>query len=189
MVDELHPQYFSVQTSQSPYLEIGKIVSTQGLKGEVRVYPDSDFPERFIEPGKRWILRSNATQPEEIQLVKGRYLDGKGLYVVQFAGVNTCEEAEALRGSKILVLASDRLDLEEGEFHVADLIGLQVFDQATQTQVGTVVDILSAGNDLLEIQREGSESRVLIPFVMAIVPIVDLKQNRIEITPPPGLID
>jgi 16S rRNA processing protein RimM len=110
-------------------------------------------------------------------------------YIVQFAGVNTCEEAEALRGSKILVLASDRLDLEEGEFHVADLIGLQVFDQATQTQVGTVVDILSAGNDLLEIQREGSESRVLIPFVMAIVPIVDLKQNRIEITPPPGLID
>ncbi len=191
MVDEFHPQYCSVQTSQpqSPFLAIGKIVSTQGLKGEVRVYPDSDFPERFIEPGKRWILRSNATQPEEIQLVKGRYLDGKGLYIVQFAGVNTCEEAEALRGSKILVLASDRPDLEEGEFHVADLIGLQVFDQATQTQVGTVVDILSAGNDLLEIQREGSESRVLIPFVMAIVPIVDLKQNRIEITPPPGLID
>ena len=191
MVGAFHSQYFFVQTSQSqhPFLEVGKIVSTQGLKGEVRVYPNTDFPQRFIEPGKRWILRSNATQPEEIQLVKGRYLDGKGLYIVQFAGIETCEQAEALRGSKILVLASDRPELEAGEFHVADLIGLEVFDQATQERVGTVVDILSAGNDLLEVKRENSKSRVLIPFVMAIVPIVDLKQNRIEITPPPGLIE
>jgi 16S rRNA processing protein RimM len=172
----------------SPFLEIGKIVTAQGLNGEVRVYPDSDFPERFVKPGKRWILKAGTTEPQEIRLIKGRYLDGKGLYVVQLEGVNDRTQAEALQGSKLLVMANDRPDLEADEFHVADLIGLQVFDQSTQAFVGTVVDILTAGHDLLEVKLK-TEKTVLIPFVMAIVPVVDLEQKRIEITPPTGLIE
>ena len=68
------------------WLEIGKIVAPQGMKGELRVYPETDFPERFEVPGKRWLLRENATQPEEVELVKGRFLEGKNLYVIQLGG-------------------------------------------------------------------------------------------------------
>lgn len=176
------------------FLPIGKIVAAQGMKGEVRVYPESDFPERFLEPGTRWLMRSSATPPEPIELIRGRYLDGKGLYVVQFAGVTDRTQAEALRDGLLFVPDSDRPPLEEGEFHVLDLIGLQVFDQATQTLVGTVSSIIQAGNDILEVQRAAQTNdkkaqMVLIPFVEAIVPVVDLQQHRIEITPPPGLID
>jgi 16S rRNA processing protein RimM len=178
----------SEMSSSDRFLTIGKIVAAQGLKGEVRLVPDSDFPERFEQPGKRWILRPGATEPAEIWLIKGRYLDGKGLYVLQLEGVDDRTQAEALQGSKLLVLSSDRPNLEAGEFHVADLIGLQVFDQSTQNLVGTVTNLLSAGHDLLEVTNE-NEKTVLIPFVMAIVPVVDLQQKRIEITPPPGLIE
>ena len=175
------------------FLPIGKIVAAQGMKGEVRVYPESDFPERFLVPGTRWLLRSHATQPEPIQLVRGRYLDGKKLYVVQFAGVTDRTQAEALHDCKLFVPEGDRPPLEEGEFHILDLIGLKVFDQATQTLVGTVVSIIQAGNDILEVQREPAletkAQTLLIPFVEAIVPVVDLQQRHIEITPPPGLID
>lgn len=170
------------------FVEIGKIVAAQGLKGEVRIYPSSDFPERFLQPGKRWIQRSPDAEPQAIELVKGRHLDGKGLYVLQFAQVDDREAAEALIGSKLLVPQSDRPPLEEDEFHILDLIGLEVFDQSTQTLVGTVITLVSAGNDLLEVQR-ADQTTVLIPFVKAIVPIVDLEQRRIEITPPVGLID
>lgn len=174
------------------WLTIGKIVGAQGLQGEVRVYPDSDFPERFITPGERWLLRPNQSEPESIQLVKGRYLDGKGLFVIKLAGIDDRSQAEALRDCRLVVPESDRPPLEEGEFHVMDLIDLPVFDQATQELVGTVKQVMSAGNDLLEVQLQqpkGKTSTVLIPFVEAIVPIVDLEQRRIEITPPPGLID
>lgn len=174
------------------WLAVGKIIAPQGLKGEVRVYPDSDFPERFVEPGQRWLLRPGATEPEPIELLKGRSLDGKGLYVVQLAGITDRTQAETLRGCQIMVPASDRLPLDPDEFHVADLIGLQVFDQATQTLIGTVTNIIPAGNDLLEVQRSPAPPNakpLLIPFVMAIVPIVDLAHQRIEITPPAGLID
>jgi 16S rRNA processing protein RimM len=170
------------------WLEIGKIVAAQGLKGEVRIYPNTDFPERFEQPGKRWLLRPGAAQPEPIELLTGRYIDNKGLYVVQFAGINNRDQAEALRDCRLLVPEDDRPALEEGEFHVIDLLGLDVFDQATQTLVGTVTDVISAGNDLLEVERSNG-SKVLIPFVEAIVPVVDLNQRRIEITPPAGLVE
>ncbi|MDX2231086.1 MAG: ribosome maturation factor RimM [Leptolyngbyaceae cyanobacterium bins.349] len=173
------------------FLEIGRIVAPQGLKGELRVYPNTDFPERFLEPGKRWLLRPGQSVPQPIELVKGRYLDGKGLYVVQLAGISDRTQAEDLKDSKILIPASDRAPLAPDEFHVSDLIGLPVFDQATQILIGEVVDVLSAGNDLLEIKYANQDppKTVLVPFVKAIVPVVDLRDRRIEITPPDGLIE
>ena len=169
------------------WLAIGKIVAPQGVKGEVRVYPDSDFPARFQDPGQRWLLRSQASEPEPVELLAGRYLAGKGLYVIQLAGVANRSQAEALRGALLLVPQSDRPPLEPGEFHILDLIGLEVFDQSTQERVGTVTRIVSAGNDLLEVELINKQT-ALIPLVKEIVPIVDLIEKRIEITPPPGLL-
>lgn len=169
------------------WLAIGKITSPQGLKGEVRVYPDSDFPQRFLEPGQRWLLSAGDSQPQAVELLAGRYVDGKGLYVLQFAGVSDRNQAEALRGALILVPEGDRPPLEPGEFHLLDLIGLPVIDQATQTQVGTVISVIPAGNDLLEVETLDHQ-QALIPLVREIVPVVDLENGRIEITAPPGLI-
>ena len=95
------------------WLEIGKIVAAQGLKGELRVYPDTDFPQRFEKPGQRWLLRPGQTEPEAVKLTSGRYLDGKGLYVITLSGVATREQAEALRDARLLVPATDRPPLED----------------------------------------------------------------------------
>jgi 16S rRNA processing protein RimM len=171
------------------FLEIGKIVGAVGLKGEIRIYPSTDFPERFESPGQRWLLRPDAAAPEQIELRSGYFQPGKGLYVVKLAGIIDRNSAEALRGCLLLVRETDRPRLDPGEFFVADLVGMAVFDQATGVQIGTVKDIYSAGNDLLEVARFEGQQPVLIPFVEAIVPVVDLQQRRLEITPPPGLID
>lgn len=181
------------------WLEIGKIVAAQGLQGEVRVYPNSDFPERFEEPGKRWLLRPGKTEPEAIELTSGRYLAGKGLYVLRFKGISDRTQAEQLCDSRLLIAASDRPHLKADEFHVPDLLGLEVIDQATQQAIGQVKDVIPAGNDLLQVElyhsaESGDESgqsakTVLIPFVKEIVPVVDLEQRRIEVVPPPGLLD
>jgi 16S rRNA processing protein RimM len=177
------------------WLTIGRLVGPQGLNGDVKVYPDSDFPERFLEPGQRWLLKPGAAQPQPVELLQGRYVPGKGLYVLTLAGVCDRTQAEALRDSLLMVPASDRLPLEPDEFHVGDLIGLSVVLQATGETLGTVVDVFSAGNDLLEValnqtagQAADKPVKVLIPFVEAIVPVVDLENRYVEITPPAGLI-
>jgi 16S rRNA processing protein RimM len=200
------------------WLEIGTIVAPQGLKGELRVYPNSDFPERFEEPGQRWLKRPGEAQPQPVELLSGRFLSGKGLFVVQLAGVETREQAEALRDARLLVPASDRPELGEDEYHVMDLIDLEVINQLTGEAVGVVVDVIPAGNDLLEVklyeqpepepekpeaplpnrtskqrkskrQKEKKPATILIPFVKAIAPVVDLQSRRIEITPPAGLLE
>ncbi|HZG37770.1 MAG TPA: ribosome maturation factor RimM [Nodosilinea sp.] len=184
-------------TPPEDWVEIGRIVAPQGVKGEVRVYPSSDFPERFLEPGQRWLKRPRSLTPEPVELVRGRYVDGKGLYVVQLAGVDSREGAEALRDAVLVVSVGDRPSLDADEFYVADLVGLRVIVQATGTAIGTVTDIFAAGNDLLEVTYDAPKAEnlppakpqtVLIPFVTAIVPVVNLAQGYLEITPPAGLV-
>lgn len=200
------------------WLEIGTIVAPQGLKGELRVYPSSDFPERFLEPGIRWLQEPETGKIEEIELVRGRYLAGKNLYIITIDGVEDRDTAEALKGAKILVEQDDLPELAEDEYHVSELIGLEVYHQETSEKIGVVTNLFTAGNDLLEVRLEQQPVQtekpirdlsqisrrtkrkqfrpkpnkpvtILIPFVKEIVPIVDLETGRIEINPPTGLLE
>ncbi len=181
--------------TQTELLEIGEIVATQGLKGEVRVNPSSDFPERFTKKGWRWLQGKNNENLSKIYLLKGYQIPGRNLYVVKFEGVETCNDAEKLRECKLLVEKKDLPNLSEDEYHVSDLINLEVYHQITGENLGIITNLYVAGNDLLEVklhkQPEGTKKpiTVLIPFVKAIVPVVNLEQKRIEINPPEGLLE
>ena len=203
---------------EQDWLEIGRIVSPQGLRGEMRVYPDSDFPQRFLEPGIRWLQHPKTGEIEEVELLGGRYLAGKNLYVIALEGIEYRDQVDALRDYKILVKNSDRPELEEDEYHVADLMNLAVFNQETGEKIGIVTNLFSAGNELLEvtldkqpineptptpdlsqISRKSKRKKlkqpsqklatILIPFVKEIVPVIDMDKGRIEINPPDGLLN
>ncbi len=170
------------------WLSVGKIVGVQGLQGELRVNPASDFPERFTAPGPRWLRSRKGGEPTEIQLKKGRQLPGKSLFVVRFEGVDNRSAAEALVGQELLVAGDDRPELAEGEFHLLDLVGLEARLTTDGPAIGTVTDLISGGNDLLEIKTADGR-KLLIPFVEAIVPEVQLEDGWLLITPPPGLLE
>jgi 16S rRNA processing protein RimM len=110
--------------------------------------------------------------------------------------VNDRDSAEALVGQELLVPAADRPKLAQGEFHLLDLVGLEVrilegsgAAQSPGCCIGTVKDLIHAGNDLLEVELEGGGAPLWIPFVEAIVPRVELAEGWIGITPPPGLLE
>ncbi len=173
--------------SSDSWFIVGRIVSAQGLQGELRINPNSDFPERFTKPGLRWLQVDEET-PKEIELISGRQLPGKSIFVIKFRGVSDRTSAEKLIGHKLLVPTSDRPKLKNGEFHLLDLIGLKVKLEPEGTIIGKVIDLTTAGNDLLNIELIGGR-KVLIPFVKAIVPEVKLNEGWLKITPPPGLLD
>lgn len=181
-------------------LVVGRIVAAQGLKGELRVNPLSDFPERFTKPGRRWLRagqnrRTEAPDATEVQLLHGRQLPGKELFVIRLEGVDDRSAAEALVGQELLVPAGDRPRLARGEFHLLDLVGLEVrlLDAAgaAGASIGVVRDLVHAGNDLLEVERHADQGGrlLMIPFVEAIVPVVNLAEGWLGLTPPPGLLE
>lgn len=172
------------------WLEIGTIVAPQGIQGEVRVLSASDFPERFLTKGRRWVRKKTMDSPQPLNLKKGQQIPGKNLYILRFAEITDRNQAEALVNYQLLVPATDRLPLEPGEFHVTDLLGLIAYDQDTGDRLGIVTDFYSAGNDLLEVTLDqDTDRKVLIPFVDAIVPLVEITKKRLEIKPIPGLLD
>ena len=170
------------------WLMVGKLVGVQGLRGELKVNPASDFPERFTKPGPRWLRACDGDRPTQIQLNSGRQLPGRSLFVVRVDGVNDRAAAEALIGQDLLVRGDDRPTLADGEFHLLDLVGMEARLSEQGEAVGKVTDLISGGNDLLELKRPDGRT-LLIPFVEAIVPEVHLDQGWLLLTPPPGLLE
>ena len=169
------------------WMSIGEIVAPQGLKGEIRIKPNSDFPERFTKPGKRWIQKDNEL-PTEINLIKGTRIPGKSIYVVSIEGVSNRSSAEKIIGWNLVIPADSRPKLNDDEYHYLDLIGLEARIGAKKTLIGHVTDLVKGGNDLLEIKLIECK-KVLIPFVKEIVPEIEIKEKWLLLTPPPGLLE
>ena len=172
---------------QDKWMLIGKIVAPQGLKGDIRIKPSSDFPERFTKPGTRWIQKTNES-PTEIQLTKGTPIPGKSIYVISIEGVSNRSSAEKFIGWNLVIPVDNRPNLNDDEYHYFDLIGLEVRKGPKKTLIGYVTDLIKGGNDLLEIELvEGK--KVLVPFVKEIVPEIEIKEKWLLINPPPGLFE
>eukprot|EP00741_Cyanophora_paradoxa_P019176 tig00021123_g18515.t1 len=153
---------------------------------------------RMTEAGEDWGRAANPKATlETVQLTTGRSVPGKSTFIIRLAGIDCREAAEELRGSKLYASASERPVLEEGvEYHVRDLIGMDVClenqesgseDLGNAKNIGRVLSVINAGNDILEIQLDGG-STALVPFVKQIVPIVDMVHRKIVLRPPPGLL-
>ena len=169
------------------WMSIGEIVAPQGLRGDIRIKPCSEFPERFTKPGKRWIQQANEL-PTEIKLKKGKLIPGKSIYVLSIEGVSNRSSAEKIIGWKLVIPVNNRPELGKDEYHYFDLIGLEARRGPQKTLIGHVTDLLYGGNDLLEIELvEGK--KVLVPFVKEIVPEIEIKEKWLLINPPPGLLE
>lgn len=186
-----------MENNQNKWLEIGTIVAPKGLKGELKVLSSTDFSERFEIAGTRWLQSPNDPSLQPIELISGKSVAGKNLYIVRLEGIENRNQAETLRGYKLLIIDQELPELEEEEYHVSQLINLEVYHHQTGEMLGIVVDLFTTGHDLLEIKlinnsevidKEKKEKTALIPFVYEIVPVVDIEQNKIEINPPKGLL-
>ena len=157
------------------YLEIGQIVNTQGLKGEVRIYPYTDDVKRFDELKKIYVEIDNAKIKLDIKSV--RYY--KNLVIAKFNNIDTIEDAMKYKGKYIFIDEEDKLDLPEDTYYIADLIGCMVINNDTQSQVGKVVDVFSTkANDVYVVKTEEGRE-ILIPAIKNIIVSIDIKSKKI----------
>jgi len=176
--------------NKNEWLIVGLITSCHGINGQVKVKSLSDFEERFLNPGIRWLQKENEP-PSGIELISGYKQPGKETFIVKLQGINTRNQAERLKKSKILVKTDKLPKLKKEEFHLLELINLEVktLENNELKIIGKVINLENEKNNLLVIKLYKNQKEVLVPFVKEIVPLVDLKKNFLIITPPKGLLE
>lgn len=163
------------------FLEVGKIVGTHGLNGEVRVECWCDSPE-FLCYFKNLYFKEGQ---EKIQ-VKSR--PHKNIALVKIKNVNSIEEADMLRG-KVLYINRDDINFEEGVNFVQDLLGCVVKDIDTGAVYGKITDVLYTGaNDVYEVTN-GDNKKFYVPVIEQVVINKDVENEVVEIRPMKGLFD
>ena len=153
------------------YLETGKIVSTHGIRGEVKVLPWADAPD-FLLKFKTFYLEAGA---KALAVEQSRVQ--KTVVLIKFRGVDSVEQAQALR-DQVLFIARDDPHIPAGTVFQADLIGLPVF--ADGAQIGVIREILTMPSSDVWVVR--GEHEYLIPNVRAFVPELDPALGRVEVT-------
>ena len=176
--------------NRNEWLVVGLITSCHGINGQVKVKSLSDFEERFLKPGIRWVQKENEP-PSKIELISGFKQPSKETFIVKIQGVNSRNHAEQLKKFKILVKTGELPKLKKEEFHLLELINLKVkiLENDDLKIIGKVINLENEKNNLLVIELFKNQKKVLIPFVNEIVPLVDIKNKFLIINPPNGLLE
>lgn len=170
---------------QKQYLEVGRIVGTHGIRGEMRVECWANSPD-FLKKFKKLYLDEGKTE------IAVSCRPHKNIALMTVKGVGSIEEADTLRG-KVLYIDRDDVTLEEGEHFVQDIIGLKVTDADNGTVYGVVSDVLKTGsNDVYEMKAD--EGRLggklyYIPVIPDIIDRFDFDEGAVYIHPMKGLFD
>ncbi len=162
---------------------VGVITNTHGLRGEVKVFPTTENPERFrdlkevlLDTGKDWL---------ELEVSSVRFF--KNLVIVKFKEFDSINEIEQYKGKDLYVSRENAIPLEEGEYYLADIIGATVVTE-DGAAFGELKDVLETGANLVYVVlHEGKE--VLLPVIPDCVKNVDVEQRKVTVHIMKGLLD
>ena len=166
------------------YLKVGVITSTHGIRGEVKVFPTTDDPERFRKLKKVYLRIRD--QQELMQIAGVKFF--KNMVILKFRGLDDINQVEAFRGGELYVERGDAVPLKENEYYIADLIGMEVFRDSGE-RLGRLKDVLSTGaNDVYVVESE-TFGEVLIPAIKQCIIETDITAGVMTVHLLPGLID
>ncbi|WP_265606281.1 ribosome maturation factor RimM [Bacillus velezensis] len=169
------------------WFNVGKIVNTHGIKGEVRVISKTDFAEERYKPGNTlYLFAEGAAEPIKVTVSAHRL--HKQFHLLQFKEMPSLNEVEHLRNMVIKVPEEDLGELEEDEFYFHEIIVCEVVSEDGEL-IGTVKEILTPGaNDVWVVARKGKKD-ALIPYIASVVKDININEKKIKIHVMEGLID
>ena len=151
---------------------IGKIGAPHGVRGDVRIIPLTDFPNRFDCLKKVFLSEDVSFEIERVKY-------NNQFVIVKFKGINNREDIEPLKGKLIKVLRADVPPLADGEYYSFDIIGLEVYTQADE-YLGKITEILKTGsNDVYVVQNEKEQH--LIPALKKVVTSIDITAGKMQV--------
>jgi 16S rRNA processing protein RimM len=168
------------------FFNVGKIVNTQGIKGEVRVISQTDFAD--VKKKKGNVLYLFQEKKEPVELVIKSHRKHKNFDILSFEDHPNINDVEKYRDGILKIKGEELHDLDEHEFYYHEIIGLKVVTVDGE-DIGKIKEILSPGaNDVWVVQRQGKKD-VLIPYIESVVKEINLETGLVTIELMEGLID
>lgn len=172
--------------SEERLLNIGKVVNTHGIKGEVKVWPQTDFPEvRFKAGSKLLMFPPESGQPITIEIVSSR--EQKKMFVLKLKGFDNINQVEKYKGWELKVSEAERIELDEGEYYFRDIIGCEVETDEGE-QLGVITDILSPGANDIWVVKLTKGKELLLPVIDDVVLDVDIAARKVKVHLMEGLL-
>lgn len=167
---------------KNKFIECGKIVSTHGIKGHVRVQPWSDTAD-FLSSFKKVYLGK-----EKNEYAVSSASAHKNVTLLKLKKINSIEEAQCLIGN-IVYINRDDCNLPDGRYFISDIIGCSVYDSKTNDLLGIISDVtsLNGANDVWTVEFQGKE--YLIPVIDDVVCEIDIENEKIIIKKMKGIFD
>ena len=164
-------------------LQVGIITATHGLKGEVKVFPTTDDPERFRKLTK--IYLDTGKEYKELQVAGVKFF--KNQVILKFKEFQDINEVEKYRGKDLLIDREQAVPLAENENFIVDLIDMDVYDEE-EKRLGTLTDVLQTGaNDVYVVETEEGKE-ILLPAIPSCILTVDVENARMVVRIPEGLL-
>ena len=165
------------------YYNVGKIVNTHGIRGDVRVMPTTDFVAERFAKGQDLYLQQ-AGEPLKLTVESAR--QHKGFILVKFVGYDNINDVQSFRDHELMVTEDEQQPLEEGQYYYHQIIGLTV-KTLEGRELGVIKEILSPGaNDVWVVKRTG-QSDLLLPVIDDVVKNVDLDKGEVDVELMEGL--
>lgn len=178
-----------VETDIESLLLVGRVWRPHGVKGELKVYPETDDPERFADLGAVYTgTTPNTAGKMGVESVRFQSTKKGTIVVLKLAGIDSREDADALRKASVYAAEDDLPSLADDEFFLHDLVGLAV-ESEDGVDIGTVDEVLDLpAQDILVVRRSDGSS-AMVPVVAEFIVDIDLVSERIVIRPIEGLLD
>ena len=168
------------------WFNVGKIVNTHGIRGEVRVISRTDFPEERYQVGNTLHLFRENQEPLTLTIASHR--THKNFDLLTFEGYHNVNDVEPFRNGILKITESQLSDLNEGEFYFHEIIGCTVYTDEGE-EVGSISEILTPGANDVWVVKGPRGKDILIPYIEQIVKEVDITAQKVIITPMEGLLD
>ncbi|WLR43557.1 ribosome maturation factor RimM [Bacillus carboniphilus] len=170
------------------WFNVGKLVNTHGIHGEVRVISVTDFPEERYQKGNRlYLFNKNDSKPTE-EVVVHSYRKHKNFYLLTFEGLNNINQVEPFKGMEIKVTQDQLTPLSKNEYYLHEIIGCEVVSEEGK-EIGRIKEVLSPGANDVWVIKTASKKEVLIPYIEEVVKEVNIEEKKITIHEMEGLLD
>ena len=163
-------------------LKVGVITTTHGIRGEVKVFPTTDA-DRFLD--LEYVLLDTGREKRKLEIENVKYF--KNLVILKFRGIDNINDIERYKRCPLLVERKDAVELEEDEYFIADMIGIEVVTEDDKP-FGTLKDVMETGaNDVYVIDTD-EHGEVLVPAIRECILDVDIENQKMKIHLMDGLI-